>query len=503
MQIKEFEALSLKECLQRVRDDMGPEAVILETRKFRKGGVMGMGAKEAVCIVAATGITVQNDLPGKAKDSAAAPRPQAESGNGKRAAAKEPEKAAAKPKQTYLPEPEDEPITAAAGSASAARAAYARTSRNSSAQAEAKLAPKPAPRKMEIEAVEADAEYIPPRRSPAASLLTPAPALSDGEASRFRSLERAMQEIRDGLITLQRQQEAQERKITAVVSATPLRAETVRETPPLELIESEPEITCRFPELSERLLASGVSNALAEELLDNLPDFDAWSSPAQKPLAEAALRDLLSRRIPCAGSIQLTPGKLKAVALIGPTGVGKTTTIAKLAAHFALTEGKKVALLTVDTYRIAAVEQLKTYSQIIDIPIGVAYSQAEVLPAVAQFADYDLLLIDTAGRSQKNIMQVGELKALLEALNCETHLALSASIKEEDMVESIRRFSAACVDRVIFTKLDETGSYGALLNVVERSGIPISYVTSGQKVPEDIETADGRYLADLIMGSGG
>ena len=305
-----------------------------------------------------------------------------------------------------------------------------------------------------------------------------------------------MQEIREGLAALQRQQEAQDRKITAVVSATHL---PQTENNPLELIDSEAETSCRFPELLERLLASGVAPAIAEDLLDSLPDFDAWSSPAQTPMAEAALRDLLSRRIPCAGSMQLTPGKLKAVALIGPTGVGKTTTIAKLAAHFSLVEGKRVALLTVDTYRIAAVEQLKMYSQIIDIPIGVAYSQAEVLPAIEQFADYDLLLIDTAGRSQKNIMQVGELKALLETLNCETHLALASSMKEEDMIESARRFSAACVDRIIFTKLDETGSYGTLFNVAERAGIPISYVTSGQKVPEDIQTADGRHLADLIL----
>lgn len=500
MQIKEFEALSLKECLQRVRDDMGPEAVILETRKVRKGGVMGVGAKDAVCIVAATGITVQNDLPDAAKRPVtAAARLQSEAGNGKRAAAKE----MSEENQTYLPEAADElaasTVSAASGSASAARAAYARSVRNGGV-AEAR----PVSARRDREAEEGEPEFIPaPRRAAPANLMTSAPAFSDVEASHFSSLERAVKEIRDGMLVLQKQQQAQDRKITAVVSAVSFHSEIAREAPPLELIDSEPEIPRRFPELLERLLASGISPTLAEDLLDSLPDFDAWSSPAQKPLAEAALRDLISRRVPCAGSIQLTPGKLKAVALIGPTGVGKTTTIAKLAAHFSLVQGKKVALLTVDTYRIAAVEQLKAYSQIIDIPIGIAYSQAEVLPAVAQFADYDLLLIDTAGRSQKNIMQVGELKALLEALNCETHLALSASLKEEDMIESIRRFSAACVDRVIFTKLDETGSYGTLLNVVERSGIPISYVTSGQKVPEDIGTAEGRHLADLIMGIGG
>ncbi len=497
MQIKEYEALSLKECLQQVRDDMGPEAVILETRKFRRGGVMGVGAKDAICIVAATGITVQNDLPAAPKRPAP-PRGLSDPGSGRRGAAKE--AAEARPtKQTYLPEPEEELLApVGAVSTSAARAVYARSAR--SAADEASRA-RPASKHADFlpEPDDAPALSVPAVRRPTPPLMTHATAISEKESARFAALERAMQEVREGLAALQRQQEAQDRKITAVVSAAnPPRVESRL----LELMEDDAEPPRRFPALLERLLAAGVAPTLAEDLLDGLPDFDAWSSPAQGPMAEAALRDLLTRRIPCAGGIQLTPGKLKAVALIGPTGVGKTTTIAKLAAHFSLVEGKKVGLLTVDTYRIAAVEQLKTYSQIIDIPIGVAYSQAEVLPAIEQFADFDLLLIDTAGRSQKNIMQVGELKALLESLNCETHLALSASIKEEDMIESVRRFSAACVDRIIFTKLDETGSYGTLLNVVERAGIPMSYVTSGQKVPEDIEMAEGRSLADLILGVG-
>ena len=352
MQIKEFEALSLKECLQRVRDDMGPEAVILETRKFRKGGVMGMGAKEAVCIVAATGITVQNDLPAA---------PKRDAGNAKRAAVRAKEDS---DESEFLNE---RTAPAGAGSANAARAVYARSAKTS-ALAEPKPTQKPTPIPRELEP---DRPEPAPRPRPSRDYLTTAaPALSDSEAARFSTLERAMQEIRDGLLALKRQQEAQDQKFTAVVSAV---SAPRSETNLLELAVSEPEAVCRFPELLERLRASGVALDLAEELLDSLPDFDAWSEPAQKPMAESALRDLLSRRFPCSGGIQLTPGKLKAVALIGPTGVGKTTTIAKLAAHFSLVEGKKVALLTVDTYRIAAVEQLKTYSQIIDIPIGVAY----------------------------------------------------------------------------------------------------------------------------------
>jgi flagellar biosynthesis protein FlhF len=308
-----------------------------------------------------------------------------------------------------------------------------------------------------------------------------------------------MREIQEGLQALKQEQaQVSERTVTAVVSAVAPAVNAVTNVVHLAGLSEEAPVA--FPELYDRLVSTGVAESLARELIQELPSFDAWSEEARPPLAHAALRDILSRRVASCGPIELTPGKLKAVALIGPTGVGKTTTIAKLAAHFTLVENKRVALLTMDTYRIAAVEQLKTYSQIIDIPISVAYDQSDVLPAIAQFADFDLLLIDTAGRSQKNIMQVGELKAMLEMVRCETHLALSAPVKEQDMLETIHRFSAARVDRLIFSKLDETSSYGTLLNVADRSGIPLSYLTTGQRVPEDIETANGRVLADLILG---
>ena len=500
MQIKEFEALTLKECLQQVRDDMGPEAVILETRKARKGGVLGMGRHEAVCIVAATGITVQGDLP--------KPAPQRDS---------EEDRPRTKPAPEKKPHGEGRPPGNAA--AAAARQAYGNT---------ASPAPNSAPKKSTAppvrdnartgtepardsarnngeplrenahssaeparEALRNHAVVMPQREAVAAGFAS----LHTQEIERFASLERAMQEIREGMNLLRQQQEAHERKFSAVVSAIVPNAEREEDFP--EASDYQP----RFPELHRRLLDSGITPALAEELLDSLPNLETWSIGAQGPMAESALRELMCRRVPCAGPIQLTPGQLKAVAMIGPTGVGKTTTIAKLAAHFSLVEGKKVGLLTVDTYRIAAVEQLKTYSQIIDIPIAVAYNQAEVLPAVEQFRDFDLLLIDTAGRSQKNIMQVGELKALLESVRCETHLVLSALIKEQDMLDAANRFSGARVDRILFSKLDETSTYGTLFNVADQTGIPISYLTTGQKVPEDIETADGRRLAELILNT--
>jgi len=254
-----------------------------------------------------------------------------------------------------------------------------------------------------------------------------------------------------------------------------------------------------FPELRKRLNKQGVAARLVEDLIREIPDLSAWGEMARPVQAEAVVRDLIASRITCVGAIQLTPNHLKTVALIGATGVGKTTTIAKLAAQYALMERKRVALLTIDTYRVAAVEQLKTYSQIMDIPLYVAHEANDIAGILHACKDFDLLLVDTAGRSQLNARQVMELKPFLEALQCETHLVLSASTKEEDLLETANRFSVTRVDRLIFTKLDETSSYGTLLNIEDKTGIPITYLTTGQKVPEDIEIAKGSAIAELIL----
>lgn len=178
------------------------------------------------------------------------------------------------------------------------------------------------------------------------------------------------------------------------------------------------------------------------------------------------------------------------VVLVGPTGVGKTTTIAKLAANFALFEGKSVGLVTIDTYRIAAVEQLKTYAEIINLPIEVVYTVGEFKRALNNLEHNDLILVDTAGRSQKNRRQIKELKQFLAGRNPdETHLVLSANTKLEDLMDTAESFKEVSYNRLVFTKLDETNEIDTLLRFIEQIKIPISYVTTGQSVPEDIEVA--------------
>lgn len=187
-------------------------------------------------------------------------------------------------------------------------------------------------------------------------------------------------------------------------------------------------------------------------------------------------------------------------ALIGPTGVGKTTTIAKLAAMYAIMERKKVALLTVDTYRIAAVEQLKTIAEIMEVPIKVVYSVAQMRDAIMEFNDKDVIFIDTAGRSHKNALQIEELKIYLETAEPnEIFLVLAGTSKYNDLLDIMAAYSDFNISRLIFTKLDETSSYGPIYNLACKSKVPIAYFTNGQNIPDDIEAAEPLKLVQLMM----
>ena len=188
------------------------------------------------------------------------------------------------------------------------------------------------------------------------------------------------------------------------------------------------------------------------------------------------------------------------IAFVGPTGVGKTTTIAKLATQAKLIGGKEVAIISADTFRIAAVEQLKTFANIAEIPFEVVYSIDEIKNAVAKFSRMDLIFIDTTGRSQKDKMNLKEIGNMLSSVEPgEVHLVLSVTTKYKDILDILEKFKTLFINRIIFTKLDETTSLGLILNVAEKVRKPISYITFGQNVPEDIEKADSRKIAKIIL----
>lgn len=192
---------------------------------------------------------------------------------------------------------------------------------------------------------------------------------------------------------------------------------------------------------------------------------------------------------------------MKCLAFIGPPGVGKTTTLAKLATRFKLLEAKKVALITVYTYRYGAADQLKIYGNTIDVPVEVVMTPAELRQAVEKHADKDYVLIDTVGRSSKNTGQVLEIKGFLEAINewKQIYLVMSATTKDRDLLRIIKDFQIARYTGCIFTKTDETETLGSMLNIVLKTGVPLRYCTDGQVIPDDLTTVQPRNLAQFIF----
>jgi flagellar biosynthesis protein FlhF len=254
-------------------------------------------------------------------------------------------------------------------------------------------------------------------------------------------------------------------------------------------------------QLYARLIDGEVDDEVARELICRLKERASPETLADPAASIRQLEQYVETDIRCAGPIRVTPGRQRVVALVGPTGVGKTTTIAKLAANFRLREGVKIGLITVDTYRIAAVEQLRTYAEIIDLPMQVVTGPSEMERALEALREQDLVLIDTAGRSPRDELRIQELKNLLaEARVDETHLVLSLTASLRSLVANVAKFAEASVNSLILTKLDEAVGMGSLVSVARKIPLPISYVTTGQDVPDDIEIARANRLARLVLG---
>lgn len=191
----------------------------------------------------------------------------------------------------------------------------------------------------------------------------------------------------------------------------------------------------------------------------------------------------------------------KYLLVAGPTGVGKTTTLAKIAAKAKLEDGKNIAFITADTYRIAAVDQLKAYADILNVPIEVAYTKEDFLKAKETFSDRDLVLVDTAGRNFREAFYIDELKQLIPFGNdTETWLVLSMTSKYLDLREIYRKFTELALNRCILTKIDETRTYGAAINFWLGDGMVPLFFTNGQNVPDDLIPSSPERVAEMITG---
>lgn len=254
--------------------------------------------------------------------------------------------------------------------------------------------------------------------------------------------------------------------------------------------------------LHQTMLDNEVDEQYANEIIEEIGQLNKPNLPFDYALANIYQKMILKFGKP--NGITPAANGIKLVFFIGPTGVGKTTTIAKIASKFRVDEKKKVALLTADTYRIAAAEQLRTYANILEVPFRVIYTVEELEKAMEDFKDYDYLLVDTAGHSHQNTTQKDNMSDFVHSVDDkvekEVYLVLSATTKYRDLISIADSYKEMADYKLIFTKLDETTTLGNLLNLRLYTGASLSYVTYGQNVPDDIEDFNPQKTVKRLLG---
>ncbi|TVQ61711.1 MAG: flagellar biosynthesis protein FlhF [Phycisphaerales bacterium] len=494
MNLKTFRAASMAEALSEVKRDLGPDAVILHTKTYREGGLLGMGARLVVEVTAADEADA-GTLPRRrraARQAAAASRTPAasftEDGGG--VATLEPPRSSARsnPADGFTParfEALHQPAPRVPG--------------NPAPKATGAIEPEPKPVSRAAprpEAGPADPSRAAPGEKPDAR----EHAAADDPLAAARSIATRVRPApvdRVARETLEDEIRSIKRMVTQVLR------HSRRATGPAGWGPSDA-VGDALSELDSKLSAQDVAPDVIERLIGGLRDELSESELADAGVVRTAALRRIGAMLPI-GSEPPAPsraadGRPTTIALLGPTGVGKTTTLAKLAATHKLRHGRKVGLITSDTYRIAAVEQLRTYANIIGLSLKVVLTPDEMGEACEAFAACDVILIDTAGRSQHDTDRIRELREFVEAARPHRrHLVLSAAAQEAVMLAAADRFGALGPDRLLLTKLDEAVRFGPVLNVASRVALPLGYVTSGQEVPDDIEPANADRLARLIL----
>lgn len=241
------------------------------------------------------------------------------------------------------------------------------------------------------------------------------------------------------------------------------------------------------PSLANSIVEDVFQNLSGEELLEN-------------DLVEEKLLLKIKKFLTVSGPIRFNKKKPTVVVLLGPTGVGKTTTIAKMAAHYKYKYAKKVALISLDSFRIAAIDQLRSFSEIASIHFESAYTTEDLIDRMKELRKYELILLDTAGINPKSMKQMVQLKDFIRVSKAdEIHLMLSIKTKEKDLRDIIKSYSVFPFEHLIFSKFDETSTYGSILNLSTEFDKKISYITNGQNIPDDFELADRNELAKIIL----
>ncbi|MFN0133275.1 MAG: flagellar biosynthesis protein FlhF [Phycisphaerales bacterium] len=460
MNLKTYRARTIGEALAEVKRDLGKDAVILHTKTFTVGGWLGLGGQSVVEITA-------SDDANLAKKPLVKPRPSVESRvSAPRPSGEQPARATTPPIKPSIPTTErarvPRPVEAYAAVAGpmAARAAAV-----------------------------ADPIEFGERPAPAAPRVRPSIAAGPAADSPSRMVEpRTEFAIDSELATIKR-------LVGQVLQATrSVVSDRARPSPamPDALMHSY-----------LRLLEGDVATEIADGIVATVREQLSAAELRDESTVHAAILRQIASLLPGDGAAPIArpaDGRPLTIALIGPTGVGKTTTVAKLAAAYKLRQGRRVGLITTDTYRIAAVDQLRTYAEIIGLPLKVVLTPRDMGPTCQSLAGCEVVLIDTAGRPPRDAARLDELRAFIEAARPhQTHLVLSSAASEAVVLEAAERFKPVGPNRVIMTKLDEAVNYGVLMAVAQKLALKFSFITTGQEVPDHIEVGDPDRLARLIF----
>ena len=516
----------MKEAMEEVREELGEDAFILHTKKYKEGGFLGYGSKDVVEVTAAIADEEVKKPPKKKaaeKKKTPAPKPAAPllppsvlsqyKTSGTSAAVEKAEKIAAPPSPIVPAQPPQPPQPFQQAEPFRPLQPTATTQPMQTIQPPQQAAP--VFQNINVADIPAAANN-PQTPPPAPAVLSaqpaenPVTAPSKVTAKSKRSKKARIIKAPQVAETVQKnnltKKSENNRNIVEDVEGKSDDAKKIQrledELAKMKAILAQVMDKDRPKDvvpLQEALRLQEVESAIIEDLAGAS---GAGETMADWRTAEAkvTLRNFISQRVKYSNGIETSQKGPKIAALIGPTGVGKTTTLAKIAAKFVLEEGARTALITADTYRISAIEQLKTYSAIIGLPLEVVYSPEELRKAIRLHSNKDVILIDTAGRSQHNEFQMQELKELMRVnRRIEKHLVMSATTKNRDAADIVEKFAVCEPSRVIFTKTDETKSVGLILNLLYKKDIALSYLANGQSVPDDIMPANADTLTELLL----
>jgi len=429
MKLKRFEALSLQEALQAVKAELGPEAVIVSSRRIQKaGGLFGLLSQSVIEVTAAVDRTTQTEE------------------------------------------------------------AQSAVTLDRSLQALIK------------------------KQMPTENVLAPKPQTNTKKEPTFSEqlqvatvLDPVTQHLHDMKEEIQRLRESQKDPEQAL---GPLRQEleglriVVGEVLGSQMHKRIEGLPGDLLEDYQVLVGHGMDPQLAHHILRSVVETLGTVGLGNREAVNGLLRERMEEALAVSNPTVSRQYGQKIMMLVGPTGVGKTTTIAKLAGLARQQdEQQRTVLITLDTYRVAAVEQLRVFAKILKIPLEVAVSQQDFLACLGRHQQADLILIDTAGRSPKDRAGHEELVAMTRgSFKIETHLVLAAPVAEAVQMETIRRYQSLPIHKIIMTKLDETLKFGGVYNLLSQAGIPVSYLSAGQRVPEDLEVATRQRLVELVLG---